>query len=113
MLNKPLQKEELLGSKEIHFNDRQESTYPQLMRLSMDFEICVLQLECEAFSFITKRFLPAKLAYVLTSRNYQSHFLTYSPRCQSLGELEVYVCANQVDILHDHLFGSIKTENCF
>jgi hypothetical protein len=110
MLNKPLQKEELLNSNEIIFNDRQEVNYPQLMRLSMDFEICVLQLHCEAFNFITKRLVPAASVFVLTSRNYQSNCVTYSPRCHSLRELEVYACIHHVDILHEHLFGK-ATEN--
>ncbi len=109
MLNKPLRKEELLGSNEISFINRQEFNCPQLMRLSMDFEICVLQLQCEAFSYITKRFLPTTSAFVLTSRNYQSNCVTYSPRCNSLRELEVYACVNHVDILHEHLFGGATT----
>lgn len=111
MLNKPLRQEELSGSKEISFNDRQESNYPQLMRLSMDFEICVLQLKCEVFSYITKRFLPSTSAFILTNHNHQGNCVTYSPRCNSLRELEVYACIHHVDILHEHLFGSATAEN--
>lgn len=111
MLNKPLQKEEISNSTEIIFNDRQEFNYPQLMRLSLDFEICVLQLHGEAFNFNSKCFAPAASAFVLTSRNYQTHCVTYSPRCNSLRELEVYACIHHVDILHEHLFGKATAEN--
>lgn len=110
MLNKPLQKDELIDSNEISFSDRLEINHPQLMRLSMDFEICVLQLSREVFNHITKRFSPTESVFVLTSRNYHSSYATYSPRCFSLRELEVYACAHHVDILHEHLFGNTTTE---
>ncbi|MES2674043.1 MAG: hypothetical protein V4660_07360 [Pseudomonadota bacterium] len=111
MLNKPLQKEEILSSNEITFDDRQEFNYPQLMRLAMDFEFCVLQLPSESYNCINKCLTATTSAFVLTSRNYQTNCVTYSPRCNSLRELEVYACIHHVDILHEHLFGKATAEN--
>jgi N-formylglutamate amidohydrolase len=111
MRHKPLQKEELMGSLEIIFKNRQEFNYPQLMRLSLDFEVCILQLQHQVFSHITKRFLPTEPLFILTDRNYLSSCATYSPRCNSLSELEAYASVHHVDILHEHLFGSIAAEN--
>jgi hypothetical protein len=128
MPHKPLQKEELIGSSEITFSDRQEDNYPQLMRLSMDFEIHVLRLQRNVFSRISRQLLPVKPLFVLTDHTYRSQTsynsyntrntynnscATYSPRCNSLGELEAYACAHHVDILHSHLFGNLTIENSF
>ncbi len=107
----PLQNNELFGSCEISFTDRRECAYPQLMRLSMDFEICILQIQCEKFNHITKRILPKENVFLLSDRNYRESRTVYSPRCRSLADLEVYACDHHVDILHEHLFGNLVSEN--
>jgi hypothetical protein len=111
MNNLPLHKDEILDSKEIAFTNRHEFNFPQLMRLTLDFELCVLQLDRNSYSHITKRQLPNQPLFVLTERNYFSNNATYSPRCNSLEDLETYARAYHVDILHQHLFGELSLEN--
>lgn len=101
----PLKQEDVLGSREINFLDRSETRYPQLMRLCMDFELVVLQIQRRAFSHISKRFLPTSNAFVITNRKYRTKGIVYSPLKDTLLELELFAKAHHVDILHDHLFG--------
>jgi hypothetical protein len=100
-----LKQEDILGSREIRFIDRRETNYPQLMRLSMDFELLVLQIQRRAFSHISKRLLATGTAFVITNRDYRTSGLVYSPWCDTLLDLEIFARKNHVDILHDHLFG--------
>jgi hypothetical protein len=111
MPHQPLHKDDILDSKEVSFTNRAEQNYPQLMRLAMDFELCVLQLQRNTFSHITKRFLPSAPIFVITERNYFSNNATYSPRCNTLEDLETFACAYHVDILHEHLFGALLSEH--
>lgn len=107
-----LKQEDILGSREIGFIDRKETNYPQLMRLVMDFELVVLQVQRRAFSHISKRLLPTGNAFLITNRDYRSSGRVFSPWCDNLPELEVFARHNHVDILHDHLFdGDINEVN--
>lgn len=107
MSKQTLKTEELLGSREIRFIDRKESNYPTLMRLCMDFNFCVLQLQRQVYSHITNRYLSDTQAFVLTAKDYRDHSATaITPVCTTLRLLEEHVTQHQVDILHDHLFGS-------
>lgn len=106
MPNQVLNSDDLLGSREIRFLDRQESNYPNLMRMCMDFDLCVLQLQLRTYSHITNRYLPSAHAFVLTTKDYRSHnAAAITPTCDSMRALEEHVTAHQVDILHDYLFG--------
>ena len=108
MTHYSLNTEDILSSKEIRFVDRQETNYSNLMRLTMDFDLCVLQLQRKVFSHITRRYLPAAPTFVLAGIDYRSTNLTYSPHCDSLRKLNDYARANEVDILHSLLFGDIS-----
>lgn len=108
MSHKLLDSETILSAREIRFLDRNDSNYPHLTRLVMDFNLRVLQLHHEVFSHITRRYLPAPLAFVLASADYRTSGITYSPQCDSLQVLDNYARANDVDILHSVLFGDIS-----
>lgn len=102
----PLNTDDLLGCREIRFVDRQESNYPTLMRLCMDFDFCVLQLQHRIYSHISLRFVPSPPEFVLANGDYHTQGITAMvPAQPSLAKLEAYSIANQVDILHDYLFG--------
>lgn len=102
----PLNTDDLMGCREIRLVNRQESNYPNLMRLSMDFDFCVLQLQRKTYSHISLRFVPTAPEFILTGSDYQTQgIVAMTPCCTSLQELEVYVIEHQVDILHDYLFG--------
>jgi hypothetical protein len=102
----PLNTDNLLGCREIRFADRQESNYPTLMRLCMDFDFRVLQLQQRIYSHISLRFVPAPAEFVLANCDYLTDGITaMAPPASSLAKLENYVIDNQVDILHDYLFG--------
>lgn len=100
-----LKSENILGSREISFTNRTDSIHPQLMRLCMDFDLVVLQVQRKAFSHISKRLLSTGNAFVLTNRDYRTLGRTYSPWCDTMLELEIFAKKHHVDILHDHLFG--------
>ena len=110
-----LNTEDILSSREIRFVDRHEPNYPQLMRLTLDFNLCVLQLQRKAFSHISRRYLPTAPSFVLASIDYRSTNILFSPHCNSLRELNDYARANEVDILHSLLFGDmpVKKANFF
>lgn len=111
MPNQPLKTEELLGSREIRFIDRKESNYPNLMRMCMDFDFCVLQLQRKVYSHITNRYLSDSQAFVLTTQDYRTNDTpAITPICDTLAKLEDYVTRHQVDILHDYLFGAMNED---
>lgn len=94
------------GCREILFLDRQETNYPNLMRLCMDFEFQVLQLQPKLNSVTSDLQIPTT-AFVLSSGDYLSKQTTnITPVFKSVKELEAYVGEHQIDILHAHLFGS-------
>lgn len=103
----PLNTDDLMGCREIRFINRQESNYPNLMRLCLDFDLCVLQLQHRTYSHISLRFVPTAPEFILTSNDYHTQGISaMTPCCASLQELETYAHQHQVDILHDYLFGS-------
>lgn len=106
----PLTQDDILGGKEICFISRQETNHTQLMRLAMDFEMCILQVQRRSFSHISKRFLPVSPVFVLVGRDYLLDHTTYSPFFDSLEELDMFVRDQHVDILHSYLFGSSTAE---
>lgn len=92
----------LLGSRELRFHNRQESSYPNLMRFCLDFKFKVLQL---LFSAPNTEAAPVKVV-VLTRADYSGDpNSAITPAFADLNQLERYVTDNQVDILHDYLFG--------
>jgi hypothetical protein len=100
-----LKQDDILGSREVRFISRQETNYPQLMRLAMDFEMCILQVQRRAFSHISKRYLPIAPAFILVGRDYLLDHKCYSPALESLRDLDQFARDHHVDILHDYLFG--------
>lgn len=105
MTKHPLNANELLGSREIRFIDRQETNFPNLMRLCMDFDFCVLQL-------LHRTSVPAaNKSFVLVTRDYRlTPTAAISPSFAELEQLETYVRTHQVDILHDYLFGFVDED---
>lgn len=92
----------LLGSRELRFHNRQESIYPNLMRFCLDFKFKVLQL---LFNAPTLTAAPIKVV-VMTRADYSGDpSSAITPAFADLDQLERYVTDNQVDILHDYLFG--------
>lgn len=103
-----LKPDDILGSREISFTNRKDLSHPQLMRLCMDFELVVLQVQRRAFSHISKRFLPTSNAFLLSNRDYRNNYLVFSPWFDTLIDLEAFAKKHHIDILHDHIFGDIN-----
>lgn len=101
----PLTPSTLLGSREIRFLDRQTSNYPNLMRLCLDFDFCVVQL-------MHKTKVPAaSQSFLLTTKDYRTTAsAAITPAFANLAQLENYVTHHQVDILHDYLFGFVDED---
>ncbi|MBU2886635.1 hypothetical protein KO507_12755 [Gilvimarinus agarilyticus] len=98
----------LLGSREIRFNNRQESIYPNLMRFCLDFKFKVLQL---LLSPASETAAPARVV-VMTKADFTGDpDCAITPAFTELEQLERYVADNQVDILHDYLFGLDELTN--
>jgi hypothetical protein len=106
-----LKPDDILGSREISFTNRKDLSHPQLMRLCMDFDLRVLQVQRRAFSHISKRFLPTGDAFLLASCDYRHSGLVFSPWFDSLADLELFAKKYHVDILHDHVFSGINLNN--
>ncbi|WP_111642434.1 hypothetical protein [Marinimicrobium alkaliphilum] len=103
-----LSQDDLLASREIRFINRQESNYPQLMRMCMDFDFRVLQLMHRPANDTEG----ARYAFVLTTRDYRAdEKAAITPSLASLAELDAYVSQHQVDILHDYLFGYVENDD--
>lgn len=105
MTKHPLDADELLGSREIRFIGREETNFPNLMRMCMDFDFCVLQL-------LHRTPVPtANKSFVLVTRDYRlTATAAISPPFAQLEQLEAYVRLHQVDILHDYLFGFVEED---
>lgn len=101
----PFAASDLLGSREIRFLSREESNYPILMRLCMDFEFRVVQLQRRLDSELTEHALSEAQTFVLAPEDYRTSAATITPELETLEKLEEYVKQNQIDILHDYLFG--------
>lgn len=98
--------DDLLGSREIRFQDRRESHYPQLMRLCADFNFSVLQLQRKIFSHLSRKLVPGRLEFILGQRDdVNGGWFSLSPGVESLRELNDYCKTHEVDLLHLHLFG--------
>lgn len=81
------------GDMEVQFANRQESLFPHLMRLCMDFNFRVVK---------SKPTSPEH--YCLTARDHdQSRAIT--PAFAQLEQLEQHVHSHMVDILHEYVFG--------
>lgn len=106
-----LKPDDIDGSREISFTNRKDSSHPQLMRLCMDFDLVILQVQRRSFSHISKRFLPTSTAYLLSNRDYRSSGLVFSPWFDNLNDLELFAKKHHIDILHDHIFGDINHSN--
>lgn len=102
---------ELFGSRDIRFQDRRESQYPQLLRLCADFNFSVLQLQRKIFSHITRKMAPGALEFVLATRDeITGDWYSITPGLASLKMLDDYAKRYEVDILHGHLFGDDDDE---
>lgn len=110
MLNSPqkqlINPDDLFGSREIRFQDRRESHYPQLMRLCADFNFSVLQLQRKIFSHLSRKLVPGPLEFVLAQRDDTSaYWYSLSPEVESLRQLNDYCKTYEVDLLHMYLIG--------
>ncbi len=94
--------EEFKASREVRFLNRQETRFPHLLRLCMDFSFRVLETVDQ--SALNKRFL------LVTDDYRHVDIEAISPFCDSLTELDSYVASNMVDILHDYLFGLVDED---
>lgn len=91
----------LAGCRELQFLSREESNFPHLQRLVLDFKLRVL--ECLAQSpDLSKR-------YLLAGDHFTTGSDSITPTFYSLKELNTYVGEHMVDILHDYLFGVDET----
>lgn len=107
-----LNTDDITGCREIRFVNRKESNYPNLMRLCMDFDFRVLQLQRRTYSHISLRYVPAAPEFILANNDYETLGITaMTPCCASLQELDAYAVQHQVDILHDYLFGAEEIAN--
>ncbi|MBB3166845.1 hypothetical protein [Simiduia aestuariiviva] len=75
------------GEKEVHFASRQETLYPHLMRLCMDFNFRVV--EHRGFQLAPQ----------------DIHAPSITPAFDDLAALESHVHRHMVDILHSYLGG--------
>ena len=101
MPDQPVFPQEFLGSREISFTNRQESIYPNLMRFSLDFKFKVLQLLLAP----QDDGVPRKVVVMARGENLDASEAVITPAFSQLELLERYVADNQVDILHEYLFG--------
>jgi len=94
-----------IGSREIQFLDRQESRFPHLMRLSMDFSFRVLErLKMDTDGATIKR-------YTLVTNDYRrSDEAPITDDFESLQYLNEHVGNNMIEILHDYLFGFVEDD---
>lgn len=96
--------ESVLGGREIRFLDRQQSNYPHLMRLALDFGFRVLE------TLQVKNEKPSK-SFVLVTDDYRTiETEAISPHFRTLKELDAHIGENMVDILHDYLFGFVEDD---
>lgn len=91
-----------LGCRELQFLSREESLFPHLLRLSLDFNFRVL--EC-----LTRAPEPTR-QYLLAADDFSSGTETITPPFSSLKELNHYVGEHMIDILHDYLFGAAEED---
>jgi hypothetical protein len=103
--------DELFACRDIRLQDRRETQYPQLMRLCVDFNFSVLQLQRKIFSHLTRKMVPSALEFVLAIRDENSsYWYSMTPSLANLKSLNEYAKQYEVDILHAHLFGDEDPE---
>lgn len=115
MLNAPqkqlINPDDLFGSREIRFQDRRESHYPQLMRLCADFNFSVLQLQRKIFSHLSHKMVPGTLEFVLALRDEDTgYWYSLSSGTESLKQLDDYCKTFEIDLLHMHLIGDSDSD---
>lgn len=89
-------------SREVQFLNRQESRFPHLLRLSMDFSFRILEVATKT---------TFNKSFVLVTDDYrQVDIEPITPVLSTLSELNEYVGNNMVDILHDYLFGFVEED---
>lgn len=93
---------DLLGCRELQFLSREESLFPHLLRLSLDFNFRVL--EC-----LSRSAEPTK-QYLLAADDFSCGTGPITPVFSSLKELNHYVGEHMIDILHDYLFGAAEED---
>lgn len=94
-----------IGSREIQFLDRQESRFPHLMRLSMDFSFHVLE------RLLTGSDGNPVKAYALVTNDYRrTDDAAITEDFESLQHLNQHVGDNMIEILHDYLFGFVEDD---
>ncbi|WP_439133938.1 hypothetical protein [Pseudomaricurvus sp.] len=97
MAPSPTLPSDIIGSRKVQFLNRQESLFPHLLRLSMDFSFHVLELLSNS---------PEKgKQYTLAADDFFNETNAVTPLFSSLHELNQHVGEQMVDILHDYLFG--------
>lgn len=80
------------GEKEVRFASRQESAYPHLMRLCLDFNFRVRQCHTHQYQLVLHH-----------------HQTPITPAFSKLESLEAHVHQHMVDILHNYLCGEQDT----
>lgn len=106
MSTQSLHRDDIAGCREIRFIDRQETNYPTLMRLCMDFDLCVLQI---MYKDTTSE---SGADFALANNDYSADVIALrAPPLASLKLLEEHVQQHLVDILHEYLFGETE-EHC-
>lgn len=91
---------DLLGARKINLLSHQETQYPELMRLTADFDLCVVE------SMSTDSF--AKQLTLMTGSYQQVEPKPLTPGFKSLAELERFASENMTDLLQDYLFGQVQ-----
>lgn len=98
--------DELFGCRDLRLQDRSETQYQQLMRLCIDFDFSVLQLQRKTFSHLSRKIVPEAQEFVLAVKDGVDHYwYRMTPGFPSLKMLMDYAKRYEVDILHLHLFG--------
>lgn len=97
MATSPTLPSDIIGSRKVQFLNRQESMFPHLLRLSLDFNFHVLELLKNSPTGVKQ--------YILAVDDFFNDENVVTPAFDSLQELNLHVGEAMVDILHDYLFG--------
>lgn len=92
------------GAREIQFLTREDTRFPNLMRVCADFNFRVL--ETLSLSDTT----PQKSFVLVTDDYRQTDIQAIAPHCSTLKALDAHVEKHMTDILHDYLFGFVDEE---
>ncbi len=106
-----LDRQQLQGARAIRFLDREETRFPLLMRMCMDFGFRVLQLHPKVYSHISRKWVPVQCEFILASQNPDNKlWYQWTSGFSSLELLQDYVRSHEVDLLHAQLFGDEDTD---